>query len=313
MRIKCDTVFGNATVLAILSLVGLPLYADVQGTNTSFQAIQAAADTGDRKAQYELAGYYTRGIGPAHELPKAIQLSKAGEYLRKAAEQGYAPAEIALGSWYGRGWGVPRNIVTAVQWYRKAAEQGDALAQYAMGNFYAEGRGVTNDMVQAIDWWRKAVVQNQADAEAALGQLYLLPSEEHGTNYLNSPEGFRFSRLAANQGSAMAMNNLGVAFENGIGIRADVLEAARWYVAAAEQGNAAAQGNLGQLYFDGRGVSLDLVQAYKWFKLSANQGNTIGIVGFRNYQSHTLLKPDQLAAAEQMVQDFKPQPFKKSP
>jgi TPR repeat protein len=200
-----------------------------------------------------------------------------------------------------------------VQWYRKAAEQGDSVAQYAMGNFYAEGRGVTNDMVQAIQWWKKAADQKQVDAQATLGQLYLVRSVEHGTNYLNFPEGFRLSRLAADQGSAVAMNNLGVAFENGIGVKSDLVEAACWYRPAAEQGYASAQANLGQLYFDGRGMPFDLVQAYKWFKLSANQGNTIGTAGFGNYQSHSLLKPDQLAAAEQMVQDFKPQPIKKSP
>jgi len=96
-------------------------------------------------------------------------------------------------------------------------------------------------------------------------------------------------------------------------VKADFKEAAKWYRAAAEQGDALAQANLGQLYFDGRGVEFDLVQAYKWYKLSANQGNTIGNNGLGNFQTRPLLSPKQLAQAEQMVLDFKPQPAKSQP
>jgi hypothetical protein len=306
MKTNRNTVVNWGIRLAAAGLVCLALHAQAQNTNLDFQATQTAADKGDAKSQYALAGFYAKGTGVVRDY------AKAAEYLRKAADQGYAPAEVALGSLYGRGRGVPRNLVQAVQWYRKAGDQGDALAQYGMGGFYAEGRGVTNDMAQAIQWWQKAAAQGQMDAQAALGKLYLLPSAEHGTNYLNYTEALRLLRLAADQGSAPAMNNLGVAFENGIGVKLDFTEAGRWYRAAAEQGDPAAQANLGQLYFDGRGMPYDLVQAYKWFKLSSNQGNNMGVMGLSHFQSHTLLKPDQLAAAEQMVQEFKPQGAKNS-
>jgi hypothetical protein len=104
------------------------------------------------------------------------------------------------------------------------------------------------------------------------------------------------------------MNDLGVSYEHGYGVPADPKEAARWYQQAAEYGEPQAEANLGQLYFDGRGVPMDLVQAYKWLKLSTLQGNTFGSVIFGNYQTHQLLKPLQLAEAEQLVQDFRPKP-----
>jgi TPR repeat protein len=187
------------------------------------------------------------------------------------------------------------------------------VAQYAMGGFYANGTGVTNDMNVAIQWWHKAAAQNQMEAEAALGQLYLIPAEPYGTNYLNYAEALRWLRQAAAQGSIGAMNNLGVAYENGLGVKMDFKEAAKWYRAAAEQGDALAQANLGQLYFDGRGVAFDLEQAYKWFKLSANQGNNLGNNGLDNFQTRPLLPPKQLAEAEQMVLDFQSQPAKSQP
>jgi uncharacterized protein len=278
----------------------------VQGQDTNlnpdFQATQTAADKGDAQAQYKLAQCYAGGKGVRRNF------AKAAHYLRLAADQNNSDAELALGSFYGRGWGVPRNLNLAIQWYCKAAEQGNPLAQYAMGNFYATGRGVTNDMNQAIKWWQKAADQKQVAAESALGELYLIPAAPYGTNYLNYPKAIGLLRQAMAQGSVHAMNNLGAAYEGGLGVERDFKEAARWYRAAAERGDALAQANLGQLYFDGRGVPFDLEQAYKWFKLSANQGNTRGLVGFGNFQSGRLLTPKQLAEAEQMVMQFQPLP-----
>jgi len=310
MNINQHAIFTKAGRFVASTLLLLQLATSVyaQSTNVDFQAVQAAADKGDAKGQYEVAGYYAKGGSGVQR-----DYAKAAQYLRQAADQGYAPAQVALGSYYGRGRGVPRNVTTAVSWYRKAADQGNALAQYAMGNFYATGRGVTNDMSEAIKWWQKAAAQKQMDAEAALGQLYLLPQARYGTNYLNYAEADRWLRQAAEQRSVRAMDNLGVAFENGFGMERDFKEAAHWYRAAADQGDALAQANLGQLYFDGRGVPFDLVQAYKWFKLSYSQGNSLGTMGFNNFQTHQLLTPKQVADAEQMVLDYHPQPPQTQP
>jgi uncharacterized protein len=281
-------------------VLGLAICVHAQDTNLDFQAIQTAADKGDAQAQYKLAQCYSTGKGVRRDY------AQAAGYLRRSAGQGNSDAELALGAFYGRGRGVPRNLNLAIQWYRKAAEQGNPLAQYAMGNFYATGRGVTNDMDQAVKWWQKAADQKQVAAEAALGELYLIPAAPHGTNYLNYPKAVRLLRQAVAQGSVHAMNNLGAAYESGLGVERDFKEAARWYRAAAERGDALAQANLGQLYFDGRGVSFDLEQAYKWFKLSASQGNPRGVVGFGNFLNSRLLTPKQLAEAEQMVAQFQP-------
>jgi TPR repeat protein len=175
-----------------------------------------------------------------------------------------------------------------------------------MGNFYAQGRSVTNDLAQAARWWQKAAAQNYANAAAALGELYLFSSREHGTNYINYPEGIRLLRLAAAQGSTAAMNNLGVAYETGTGVKMDLQKYVRWYRQAAERGEALAQANLGECYFDGRGgVPHDPVEAYKWIKLSSVQGCFLGTKDMSLF-SEAPLKPKELAEAEQRVLDFHP-------
>ena len=54
--------------------------------------------------------------------------------LRPLAEQGRSAAQNLLGVMYARGQGVAKDEVEAAKWFRKAAVQGDAYAQYALGN-----------------------------------------------------------------------------------------------------------------------------------------------------------------------------------
>ena len=61
-------------------------------------------------------------------------------WLRKAADQGYAPAQYYLGRAYSSGDGVAEDLAEAVRWYRKAADQGDAAAQCSLGVIYELGK-----------------------------------------------------------------------------------------------------------------------------------------------------------------------------
>ena len=222
---------GNASDwllgLLLLVILGVNLTAAAQTTNGEFQATLAAAQKGEARAQYQLARDYEKGNGFARDY------ALAARYLRLAADQGYADAQVTLGSYYGRGLGVGRDLPTAIAWYRKAADQGSALAEYALGGFYAQGRGVTNDVTEAIRWWKKAAGQGEVEAAAALGQLFLLPAAPYGTNYVNYPEALRWLRQAAAAGSEGAENNLGVAYENGFGVKRDYA-AAYWRARAAD-------------------------------------------------------------------------------
>ena len=53
---------------------------------------------------------------------------------------------------YTQGQGVPQDYVQAAAWFRKAADQGNAPAQAALGVMYAHGQGVPQDYVQAHMW-----------------------------------------------------------------------------------------------------------------------------------------------------------------
>ena len=66
-------------------------------------------------------------------LSFSIYADEKFDDTKKAAEQGHAGAQLALGFMYAYGRGVPEDDTEAVKWYRKAAEQGHAEAQNSLG------------------------------------------------------------------------------------------------------------------------------------------------------------------------------------
>jgi TPR repeat protein len=57
---------------------------------------------------------------------------------------------------YAVGHGVERDDAAAMAWYRKAADQGDASAQAALGFMYYDGQGVRPNNVVAHMWFNLA-------------------------------------------------------------------------------------------------------------------------------------------------------------
>jgi TPR repeat protein len=54
-----------------------------------------------------------------------------------------------------------------------------------------------------------------------------------------------------------------------------VWEDMRWYRMAADRGNAVAQNEVGFFYQNGLGVSVDYAEALRWYRLAADQGDTL--------------------------------------
>jgi hypothetical protein len=62
---------------------------------------------------------------------------------------------------------VPQDNAEAVRWYRKAADQGYANAQYALGFTYHKGQGVPQDDAEAVRWYAKIVASCFASTQAS--------------------------------------------------------------------------------------------------------------------------------------------------
>ncbi|WP_165837671.1 tetratricopeptide repeat protein [Zavarzinia aquatilis] len=116
-------------------------------------------------------------------------------------------------------------------------------------------------------------------------------------------------RPLAEAGDAASQFDVGALYDNGMGVPADQVEAARWYQRAARQGDQTAMYNLAVMYEEGVGVGKDLVQAYVYYALAVEQGPPYAA---RNRDKvKGLLTPDELARADDLVATFKPLPEKR--
>jgi TPR repeat protein len=113
-------------------------------------------------AANRLGRIYLEGLGVAPDHAKSI------EWYRRAAEQGYVPAQLNLGALYAEGRAIEKDDARAMEWFRKAAEQGNGLGQLNLGIGYFKGQGVNRDWIAAHMWfalsdaggadqWRKTV------------------------------------------------------------------------------------------------------------------------------------------------------------
>jgi TPR repeat protein len=128
-------------------------------------------------------------------------------WFRKAAEQGYAPAQSNLGTLYLYARGVTQDDNEAVIWFRKAADQGDAVAEFLLGNQYANGKGAPEDHSEAIIWFQKAAGQHHPVAMLYLGVMY---AEGRGVpqDYVRA---YMWFSLSAAQGEQRAVKTLEMA------------------------------------------------------------------------------------------------------
>jgi len=146
----------------------------------------------------------------------------------------------------------------------------DAKALYQKGeNFFYGRNGAVLDQVKAFECYRLAAEKGSADAMNSMGYMYG-KGIGRAENKTKSLEWFR---KAAKQSSPLAQRNLGVMYSKGWGVSRDDKIALKWYLKAADQGNVKAQKDLAQCYSNGKGVDQDDKLAARWYAKAADQGD----------------------------------------
>jgi len=100
-----------------------------------------------------LCGLVAQGAlaGPQQDADLAEKEFARGDLVaamslwRKAAQEGYAPAQARLGDVLDKA----EEDQEAVEWYRKAAAQGNSAGEDGLGQMYAKGEGVKQDFEMA--------------------------------------------------------------------------------------------------------------------------------------------------------------------
>lgn len=215
--------------------------------------------------------------------------TQAAIWIRKAAEQGYAPAQFVLGLDFEGGKGVPQDYKEAYFWLDVAASgklkglkeedvakwRDDAASHLTPEDLsnvqgrarkWFEIRSTDSAPTQHSDSLKERAAGGDAKAQYNLGMLY---EDVSGLNpdYAQATVWFR---KAAEQGVADAQFQLGISYYLGQGVPQDYSQAALWYRKAAEQGCPQAQRNFGKLYKIGMGVPQDYSEAYFWLLLATS-------------------------------------------
>lgn len=93
---------------------------------------------------------------------------------------------------------------------------------------------------------------------------------------ISKEEAVRLLTIAANDSNAYAMNVLGMAYLQGIGVEKNIDEAISWWILAAHNGYAYAYHNLGMLYKNGKlGIKQDFVKACSNYKKGAESNSLV--------------------------------------
>jgi uncharacterized protein len=135
---------------------------------------------------------------------------------------------------------------------------------------------VSPGFCQFVCWFVPSIFRNTVLTMMLMGRVIAGPLEDAWTAYERGDyaTALHIWQSRAEQGVAVAQNNLGLMYFKGQGVPRDFGEAAKWYRLAAEQGNPGAQTNLGIMYYSGQGVTQDFGEAANWYRLAAEHGNS---------------------------------------
>src|SRR3954451_534250 len=125
---------GCVFLFLVTTALALPLRAADADVDRALAAGRIRAEAGAIVAPFSPGAVQYYG---GEDTAQAIA------WIRRAADQQFAPAEFQMGQVYDFGFGVPQDDPQALAWYRRAADHGSAPAQRALGDFYRKGRAVT--------------------------------------------------------------------------------------------------------------------------------------------------------------------------
>jgi len=123
---------------------------------------------------------------------------------------------------------------------------------------------------QAIAWWTEAAAKGDAGAAYHLGVEYM--DGKPNVVQRDYDVARKYHMQAATAGDPRSMMDIGTMYEYGLGVPADLAQAAAWYERSANYGYGPAQYNFATLLETGDAGRKDEVEALKFYLLAADQG-----------------------------------------
>ena len=232
----------------------------------AIKLLRPEADKGNAEAANALGELQVAGRGTKAAPAEAVK------WFQKAADAGSSAAQFNLARLLFMGAeGVAKDEEKARFLLRTSAEAGYAPAQAQLGGSIESVAARTEDKAQiaeARDWYEKAAAQGQPEALLSLVRFY---DSGLGGVEASPQKAFDLCLRAAKAGSIVAMNEMGVRYQKGSGVRQDNVAAIGWFTLGAQHGQPAALVNLGNCYEVGNGVRQDFDLAGRNYAAAAKQ------------------------------------------
>ena len=238
-----------------------------------------AAKQGNNEAEQKIGEMYEFGYGVQPDHAKALgwirkamaqnptsALSIAEDYdsgRRKSANKGCSHIEI-----------VPKDPLKAVEWFRIAADSGYDRGQTLLGEMYERDPAVLN-LDEALRWYRKAE-DTDSRAMADLAHLYATGT---GVPQDYSEAAKWYSKAVERGGYPSDQYELGLLYEEGLGVAKSRKKAMELYAAAAANGIVEAQRRLFILYEVALELPTDPNKVIAWYEAAAQAGDRRAQIG----------------------------------
>lgn len=257
----------------------------------SFDITHELAVSGVPDAQYRLARMYKDGN------KTDINIVEAAEWMRSAAEQNHAQAQLEYGDMLFDGAGIEQDIAQAKYLYQMSADRGnndarikvaaltgdtednvrektlklfeelasrgDPHMQYRHGDLLMRAALNDEDRKKASGWFSKASEKGHLEAMFQLGLIY---RDGRGAN-VDMKKSIEYFREAAESGHVGAQSALAELFLNGTKTDKNEKESFKWHLRSAVSGNARSQYQVAVMYRDGIGTDIDIEESNRWFRI----------------------------------------------
>ena len=161
---------GDAQALFQLAINYEQGRGGAENQQEAFYCYQQAAELGCPRGYWGMAFLYDQGKYGVKRDKK-----KAEEMHRKAGAAGYAPSASRFGAaWPDAARVLGLTAAEAreqARTRRRAAVEGYASEQYNLGVMYQTGFGLPKDMAKAREWFQKAADQGDVQAKSVLKKL----------------------------------------------------------------------------------------------------------------------------------------------
>jgi TPR repeat protein len=235
-----------------------------------------AAEQGLDKAQYQVGRSYAKGLGGLNK-----NSTKAVKYYEKAAAQGHETSIFELAQCYSNNTeGIQKKnltpaarIDTMTKLYRQAADLGNIESMVRLGECYQQGEGFKKNYVKASEWFQ--IAATQGEHTVARFQLGICCLKLGGFGDESpSREAVEWFKLAAKDGYDPAYYELGLCYQNGVGVDQDHAEAEKWYIRKCES-------DIGIGSNDARARIKEMQKAAKGEKSGSSKGGLFGFGLFK--------------------------------